>query len=163
MTAIVGLRGRLRDAILRDIVASGGGFLLSFFGLQSFPVSQHFRRGISFDIAEYVRMPVHEFCREPIKDVIDGKRSLLLGHLRIKHDLQQQVPEFGGQFGPIAIVDGFENFVGFLKYIRLDGIESLLSIPRTSAWRAQALHDGDRALQTFSRSWHPATTLNDPT
>ena len=99
-------------------------------------------------------MPVHKLVREPIENVVDGKRSLLLAHLRIKEHLQQQVAKFTGKFLPVAIVDRFQNFVGFFQRVGLDGIECLLAIPRAASRSSQTLHDGDCAFETFASSGH---------
>ncbi len=105
--------------------------LFSFLDLQRFPVAFHFGRGIGFRVAEHVRMPVYKLAGEPVENVINRKRPLLLGHLRIKKHLQQQVAEFAGQFVPVAIIDGFEDFIGFFQRVGFDGIEGLLAIPGT--------------------------------
>ncbi len=97
-----------------------------------------------------------------IENVVDGKRRLLLRDLRVKEHLQQQVTKFPGEFGPVTIVDGFQNFVGFFQRVRLDGVESLFLIPRTAPGGAEALHDGYRFLEAFSRGrGHAATNVND--
>ena len=74
-------------------------------------------------------MPVNKLAGEPVKNIIDGKRSLLFGHLRIEKHLQEQVAEFAGKFVPVAIVDRFEDFVGLFQRVGLDGVEGLLAIP----------------------------------
>src|SRR5579864_4676737 len=106
-------------------------------------------------------MPVNQLRRQSVQHVIDRERGLLLRHLSVEEHLQQQVSQFTGQFGPIAIVDGFQDFVSFFEGVGLDGIEGLLAVPRTSAWRAQPLHDGHRAFETFSCARHSATTVTD--
>ena len=104
---------------------------------------------------------MNELGRKAINDVVDGERRLLLRHLRIEENLQQQVAEFAGKFGPIAIVDSFENFVSFFEGIGLDGIEGLFAVPRAAAWGAESLHDGDHSLETLSCRGHAATNVND--
>ena len=99
-------------------------------------------------------MPVHQLAREPVENVIDGKRSLLFRHLRIEEHLQQQVAEFAGEFVPVAIVDGFEDFVGLFQRVGLDGVEGLLAIPGAASRSPQALHDGDCAFETFAGRGH---------
>ncbi len=81
-----------------------------------------------------MRMPVNKLAREPVEHVINRKRSLLLGHFRVEEHLQQQVAEFAGEFVPVAIVDGLEDFIGFFQRVRFYGIEGLLAIPRAASW-----------------------------
>ena len=99
-------------------------------------------------------MAVHQLAREPVQNVVDRKRSLLFRHFRIEEHLQQQVAEFAGKFLPVTIVDGFENFVGFLKRVGLDGIEGLFAVPGTASGGPQSRHDGDCAFKTFAGSGH---------
>jgi hypothetical protein len=68
--------------------------------------------------------------------------------------LQQQIAKFAGKFVPVAMIDRFENLVSFFQRIRLDRIESLLAIPRAAAGSPQALHNSDRAFETFTRRGH---------
>ncbi len=136
--------------------------LFSFFDFQRFPVALHFGRGVGFRVAEHMRMPIYQLAREPIENVINRKRPLLLGHLRIEKHLQQQVAEFAGKFVPVAIIDGFEHFISFFERVGLDGIEGLLAIPGTPPGSPQALHDRDGAFETFAGRGHLATTLNEP-
>ncbi len=79
-----------------------------------------------------MRMPVHQLAGEPVENVINRKCPLLFGHLRIKQNLQQQVAEFPGKLVPVAIIDGFEHFIGFFQGVGLNGIEGLLAIPGTT-------------------------------
>ncbi len=108
-----------------------------------------------------MRMAVDEFGGEPVEHVVDGKRRLLLRHLGVEEHLQKQVAEFACEFRPVAIVDRLEDFVGFFERVGLDGIESLFAVPGTAARGAEALHDGDSALETFSCGGHAATNVND--
>ena len=95
-------------------------------------------------------MAIDQFRREPVEDVIDRERTLLLRHLGVEQYLQQQVAEFAGQFIPITIVDRFQNFVGLFERVGLDGVEGLFPVPWASAGCAQPRHDRNRPLETFS-------------
>ena len=175
-TELVGLqqrRHRRRDSrenrrygVFPPLPSTSAVCLLSrFFRSSTFSASQlRFTsdRGIRLRVTEHVRMPVHQLARKPVQNVINGKCSLLLRHLRIKKHLQQQVAKFAGKFLPVAIVDGFENFVSLFQRVRLDGIESLLAIPGATPGSPQAFHDSDCAFETFAGRRHLATTLNEP-
>ncbi len=99
-------------------------------------------------------MTVDELGGKAVEHIVDGKRGLLFRHLGVEKHLQQQVAEFARQLGPVAIVDGLEDFVGFFQRVGLDGIEGLFAVPGAAAGCAQALHDRDRAFETFSCGGH---------
>src|SRR5208282_5935389 len=61
-------------------------------------------------------------------------------HLGIEQNLQQQIAEFARKLGPVPIIDRLEHLVSFFERIGLDGIESLLPIPRASSRSSQPLH-----------------------
>ena len=128
--------------------------LLPLLNLNRLPVAFDLVGSIGLDVAEDVRMAVDELGGKTIENVVDGKRRLLLGHFRIEQNLQEEVAEFARKFGPVAIVDRLENFVGFFKRIRLDRVEGLFLVPGATAWGAEALHDGDRSLESFSCGGH---------
>ena len=104
-------------------------------------------------------MPVHQLAGQAIQNFVDRERALVLRHLGIEQNLEQQIAQLARKFFPIAIVDGFQNFVGFLKGVGLDRIEGLFAVPRASARTAQPGHDRNRAFETFSSSGHEAQTL----
>ena len=102
-----------------------------------------------------------ELRRQAFDHVIDRERVLFLGHFCIEENLQQQVAKFAGKFVPVALVDGFQNFIRFFKGVGLDGIEGLFAIPGAAAGRPQALHDVDGAFEALSCCGHSATNVND--
>src|ERR1700722_7234380 len=106
-------------------------------------------------------MAVDELGGEAIEHVVDGKRGLLLRHFGIEKHLQEQVAELAGEFRPVLMVDGFEDFVGLFESVGLDGIESLFAVPGATAGGAQALHNGNGALETFSGCGHAETNENE--
>ena len=59
-------------------------------------------------------MPVHQLIRKPVQHIIHREVAFFARHLGIEQHLQQQVAQFSGQLRPIAIVDGFEDFVSLL-------------------------------------------------
>ncbi len=97
---------------------------------------------------------VHQFRGKAIQNVVDGKSSLLLSYLRVEENLEQEVAEFAGEFLPIAIVDGFEDFVGFFERVGFDRVERLLAVPGTAAGTAQPGHDRHCAFEAISGARH---------
>ncbi len=64
--------------------------------------------------------------------------------------LEHQVAEFFREMRPVARIDGVEDLVGLFERVRLDGVEGLLAIPRTTAGSAQASHDLDQPLKSLA-------------
>ena len=81
--------------------------------------------------------------------VLRGTSLRLLGvcHLRIKEHLQQEVAQLPGQLLPIAVVNGFQDFVSLFQGVALDGVKGLLAVPRAPSGSAQPGHDGDSFLE----------------
>ena len=102
-------------------------------------------------------MPIHQLGGEPIQNVIDGKASLLFGHFRVEEDLEQKVAEFSGEFLPVAIIDGFEDFVSFFQRVGFDRVERLLAVPGAATWAAQPGHDRYCAFEALSGGGHAST------
>ena len=85
-------------------------------------------------------MAPNEFLAEAFNDVSNGKGASLARHLGVKDDLQQQIAEFLAKIIVRSGVDGFEDLVGFLDHILLEGSVGLLRVPRASARGTQAVH-----------------------
>ena len=100
-------------------------------------------------------MPVHQFVRKPVQHIIHREVAFLARHLRIEQHLQQQVAQFAGQLRPVAIVDGFKDFVSLFQRVGLDGVKGLFAIPRASARSPQPRHDLNRSLESFAGGRHP--------
>jgi len=106
-----------------------------------------------------MRMPASELVRDRSDHVVEIETPGFLRHVRVEHDLEQQVAQFTTQFIPIMIVDGFQNLVRLFQRVWFDGIKSLLTIPRTPSRATQSRHDRNCAFETFSCSWHGRSSL----
>ena len=80
-----------------------------------------------------MRMPVDQLAGKPVENIVNRERRLFLRHLRVEEHLQQQVAEFAGKLGPVAIIDCFQDLVGLFQGVGLDGIEGLFPIPGAAA------------------------------
>ena len=70
---------------------------------------------------EHVRVAVNELADEPARDTIDVEPLVVGGHLRVEHDLQQQVTQLFFELGPeLPPVDRVEDLVGFLEQVHLE-------------------------------------------
>src|SRR5215813_901078 len=96
-------------------------------------------------------MAIDELARQLLEYIINCECPLLLRHLGIKEDLQQEIAQFAAQFIPVAFVDRLENFIGFFQRVRFDGVEGLLAIPRAASGGAQPGHNRDSTLKTSTR------------
>ena len=59
--------------------------------LDRLPVRDDLGRAFNLDVAEHVRVTVHELGDEAARDVVDVERARVRGHLRMEHDLQEQI------------------------------------------------------------------------
>src|SRR2546421_1172182 len=64
--------------------------------------------------------------------------------LRQKDRFEYKITQLLAQRVMIASIDRFEHFIGFLEHERLQGIDSLLAVPRAAAGAAQRRHDLDQ-------------------
>ncbi len=94
-----------------------------------------------------MRMAANQLGVQVLRHIAQVEVSGFRRHLRVEEDLQQQVAELVLQLRPGATLDGVKDLVGLLQRVRLDGVEGLLAIPRTTAGSAQAGHDRRRLLQ----------------
>jgi hypothetical protein len=99
-------------------------------------------------------MAIDQLVGKPVYHFVNRKGVLLFRHLSIKQNLEHQVAEFTAQFIPIAIVNGFEDFISLFDRVGLDGVEGLFAVPWASARTPQAGHDRNRAFEAFSSSGH---------
>lgn len=78
--------------------------------------------------------------------VVEGEGFRLVGHLRVKHHLEQQIAQFVLEVIQIAPLDRVGDLIGFLDRVGRDRTEILLQIPGAAgSGRAQGRHDLDQA------------------
>src|SRR5690606_27102189 len=81
-------------------------------------------------------------------NVFEGKMTALLGHSRMKHDLEQEITQFAAQIVHVVSADGVGDLVGFLDRIRRDRFEGLRNIPIATALRiAKTFHDREETVE----------------
>jgi hypothetical protein len=86
-----------------------------------------------------------------VEGVGDGEETLFFRHGGVEDYLEGEVAQFFGEVGPVLAIDGVEDFVGFLEGVGLDGVEGLFAVPGAASGGAEAGHDFDEALESFSR------------
>ncbi len=75
---------------------------------------------------------------------------MLLGHLRMEHDLQQQIAQFVLEVPHVAAINRIGDFVGFLNGVWRDAGEGLLHIPWATGLRiAQRGHDRQQRIDAL--------------
>ena len=84
-------------------------------------------------IAEHVRMAPQHLVADRSRDVVERERAGLLGHARVKHDLEQQVAELVLELREVVALDRVGDFVGLFDRVRRDRRERLLEVPRAAA------------------------------
>src|SRR5437868_1365963 len=74
-------------------------------------------------------------------DFLEIKRAPLRCELAVKHDLEQQIAEFFGQFMVVTGFDGIEQLVNLLDRVPTEREMVLFPIPWAALWRTQPRHD----------------------
>ena len=74
-------------------------------------------------------MTADHFVSDASGDVGESKSSILLGQSRMIDHLEQQVAQFIGQSGEIALCDRVGHLIGFLDRVGGDGGEALFAVP----------------------------------
>ena len=97
--------------------------------------------------SEDVRMPADELVADGADRVGNGEVAGLFADLREKHRFVEIVAELLAKVVHVAALDRLEDFVGFFEHERPQRAERLLSVPGTSARRAQCSHDLDKAVE----------------
>ena len=98
-------------------------------------------------VTEHMRMAPEHLVANRADDVGKGEISGFAAHLGVEHDLEQQVAKFVDQPRHVAAIDGVQDFVSLFDRVRCDRRETLLEIPRATAFGvAQTRHDGDEAI-----------------
>ena len=91
-------------------------------------------------------MAADQFVADRSGHVVEGEDLRLVGHLRMKHHLEQQIAQFVLEVVQIAALDRVGDLIGFLDRIGRDRTEILLQIPGAAgSRRAQGRHDLDQA------------------
>ncbi|MNJ47150.1 hypothetical protein D3C77_422980 [compost metagenome] len=111
-----------------------------FLCLHSLPVAQRRLRVFGTKLSKDMRMAINQLLIQGLNNIIGGKGSRLLLHLRMKHYLKEQVPKLLTHMIRIVIINRFQYLVRLFNEIFADGLMSLLPIPRT-AFRASKNRD----------------------
>ena len=109
--------------------------------------------GLFDAIAEYMRVAAYHFCGNRLDHGGEIEIAGFLGHLRVKHDLEQQVAQFVLERRHIVVIDGVGDFIGFLDGMGKDGGEGLFDVPRaTAVGITQPRHDIEQFLDIFTHA-----------
>ena len=97
-----------------------------------------------------MRVTFDQLLRNAVANIVKGKDALFVFHFGVEYDLQQQIAQLLQKQFLVLLVDGFDDFVGFLDEIFFDALVRLLCVPRTSARRTQKLHDAQKVIYRIS-------------
>jgi hypothetical protein len=105
-------------------------------------------------------MAADHFVANGRDHVGEGEGTLLLGHARMEHDLQQQVAQLVSQFAHVAVLDRVGDLVRLLDGVGRDGGEVLFTVPGTAAIRvAELRHDGEEVVDVASLVYRPCSVF----
>ena len=153
-------RARQRRPTGLDLRQNGGGKGASlqalFLRLDLAPQGADLVRRQIARIPEHMGMAPDQLGGDGLHHAAEIERALFLRHLRMEHDLQQQIAQFLAQVAEIAPCDRISDLIGFFDRIGRDGREILFQIPRAAGdRRAQGGHDLEEA-GNVARSFHRA-------
>ncbi len=99
--------------------------------LDLFPLLQDLCRILRALFTKNVRMPPHHLVVHLANHVGNAKPPLFLRNLRMKHNLQQQIPHLFRKLRVIAALQRLQNLVSLLDQISSQRRVRLLFVPRT--------------------------------
>ncbi len=140
--------GKRGGDVVLDLGRTFGGSLL--LGLDALPVHEHLVGTGDRDVAEHVRVAPDELGDDPLGHVVDVPPSLVGRHLRVEHDLEQEVAELVAEAVVVVAVDGVEDLVRLLQQVPGERPVILLGVPRAPAGTAQARHHAHEVEQPFA-------------
>ncbi len=88
-----------------------------------------------------MRVASHHLADQLLEQITHRELGLLLREPRVKDHLKEHVTELLFQGRALIGLDCFQDLVGFLDEVRLEGRARLLTIPRAAVRSTQAHHD----------------------
>ena len=119
-------------------------------GLDAFPVHEDLVGARHRHVAEHVWVAPDQLSDDAVGHVVDVPPSLVGGHLRVEHDLQQQVAELVAEAFVVAPVDRVEDLVGLLEQVPGQRAVVLFRVPRTPAGPPKPGHHPDEVEQPLA-------------
>src|SRR5262245_39191387 len=95
-------------------------------------------------MTEDVRMSRDELVYDAGYDIVDRKRALAPGQLRLKDHLKEQVTELFAQGLAVAAVECVDHLARLLEHLPAKRFEGLLAIPGATVGIEEASHDADQ-------------------
>ena len=121
------------------------------------------RRRIRRRAAEHVRMPALQLVADRRGDGVEIELTALARHLRMKHHLEQQIPQLVLEVRHVAAIDRIGDLVSLFDRVGRDAGEILLDVPRTARRGiAQARHDREQPLQPHGGVAHGVAAVGVP-
>ncbi len=153
-------RGRHRSWQFVDRRALGQIFLARLGLLDRVPRSQDGSRVVGYDIAEHVRVAADQFRRDRIEDIGGIEIAVLVGHLGMERDLDQQIAQLVAECRHIALVDRVGDLERLFDDRAANRFVRLLAVPWASVDIAQAGNDPEE-LERRARILLPVERRHD--
>ena len=97
-----------------------------------------------------MRVPADHLLANSTHNVRKCERARFGRHLRMKHDLQQQVAKLALERGQVGALDRIRDLVRFLDSVGGNGPKILFQVPRTAAIRVpQPRHDVEQRIDAL--------------
>ena len=93
-----------------------------FLAFQLFPPISDFLRGARRLIAEDVGMAAQHFLTYGADYILEIEMSLFFCQTRMKHYLQEKIPQLFAKLVRVVRIDGIEHLVRFFEQVRSEGL-----------------------------------------
>ena len=100
--------------------------------LDPLPLAQRLTGIGHLGVREDMRVPAGHLLENPLQDRCHGELTLLLSYLAVEDHLEEDVSQLFDDVVGLALVQGFDRFVGLFDQVRLEGGGRLLAIPRAT-------------------------------
>ena len=131
-----------RRQVARYTVEPGDPFPAgTLVGLDLLPLPHDTVSVVDAGVTENMRVPPNELLADRPRHRLQVEAIGLARYLAVEDNLQQDVTQFVGQMPVVAVVDGVDQFVGFLDEVALECRVVLFEIPGAAVDGTQAGHD----------------------
>src|SRR5205085_10087348 len=102
--------------------------------------------------SKIVRVPADHLVVNFADHVGHAEAALFARNLRMKNNLQEQIPHFFGKLRVVSRVESFQDLVSLFQKISPQAVMGLLTVPRAASGGPQPRLHGDEFFKPFAGS-----------
>ena len=95
-------------------------------------------------------MAQNQLFADAAAHVVDVKGALALGHVGVKDDLQQHIPQLLAKQRIVLVVDSLASLIHLFDKVAADALVRLLAIPGAAVLAAQDFHDLQQIVKAIA-------------